>query len=76
MKSSIGKWEGIGVNMTEQDIEKFIELLDEKVEADVSRIKVYMSEEQEEDSVKEVYHHGRCDVGSPWAKGTVKNFDC
>lgn len=62
--------------MTEQDIEKFIELLDGKVEEGASRIKIYMSEEQEADSVKEVYHHGRCDVGSPWAKGTVKNFDC
>lgn len=28
------------------------------------------------EQVKEVYHHGRCDVGSPWAKETVKNFDC
>ena len=24
---------------------------------------------------KESYHHGRCDVGSPWAKGTVSNCD-
>lgn len=62
--------------MTEQDIEKFIEILDGKVEEGASRIKIHMSEEQEADSVREVYHHGRCDVGSPWAKGTVKNFDC
>lgn len=62
--------------MTEQDIEKIIAMLDGKVEEGASRIKINMSEEQEADSVKEVYHHGRCDVGSPWAKGTVKNFDC
>lgn len=64
------------VNMTEQDIANIIDILDGKVEAGASRIKINMSEELETDSVKEVYHHGRCDVGSPWAKGTVKNFDC
>lgn len=60
----------------EKDIEKIIAMLDGKVEAGASRIKIHISEEQEEDTIKEVYHHGRCDVGSPWAKGTVKNFDC
>lgn len=62
--------------MTEQDIANIIDILDGKVEAGVSRIKINISEGQEADSVKEVYHHGRCDVGSPWSKGTVKNFDC
>lgn len=62
--------------MTEQDITNIINILDGKVEAGASRIKINVSGEQEADSVKEVYHHGRCDVGSPWAKGTVKNFDC
>lgn len=62
--------------MTEQDIDNIIRILDEKVEAGTSRIKINMSEEKEVDSIKEVYHHGRCDVGSPWAKGTVKNFEC
>ncbi|MCI8507044.1 MAG: hypothetical protein HFJ06_00570 [Lachnospiraceae bacterium] len=60
--------------MKDQDIENIIKLLDEKVSAGVSRIKVDVSEG--EDSVKEVYHHGRCDVGSPWATGKVRNFDC
>lgn len=60
--------------MEDQDIENIIMLLDEKVSAGVSRIKVDVSDE--EDSVKEVYHHGRCDVGSPWATGEVRNFDC
>ena len=62
--------------MTEQDIENIINILDGKVEAGASRIKINMTEEQEANSVKEVYHHGRCDVGSPWAKGTVRNFEC
>ena len=62
--------------MTEQEIENIINILDSKVEAGASRIKINMTEEQEANSVKEVYHHGRCDVGSPWAKGTVRNFEC
>ncbi len=24
---------------------------------------------------REAYHHGRCDVGSPWATGAVGNCD-
>lgn len=60
----------------ERDIEKLIKLLDSKAEAGVSRINVNISENVEQGNVLEIYHHGRCDVGSPWAKGTVINFDC
>lgn len=57
-----------------QDIINIIELLDEKVASGVGRIHIDVEEGQEE-AVKENYHHGRCDVGSPWATGKVKNFD-
>lgn len=50
-------------------------MLDEKTATGVSRIKVLVDEEQAAESVKEVYHHGRCDVGSPWADGSVGNCD-
>ena len=60
----------------EKDIENIINLLDGKVQNGVSRIKVNVSETQEEGTVTEQYHHGRCDVGSPWATGSVKNFGC
>lgn len=50
-------------------------MLDEKTATGVSRIKVLVNEEQEAEAVKEVYHHGRCDVGSPWADGSVGNCD-
>lgn len=59
----------------EQDIENIIQLLDSKTEAGVGRIKINVSDYQK-DSLKEEYHHGRCDVGSPWATGKVRNFDC
>lgn len=62
--------------MEEKDIENIIDLLDGKVEGGVSRISLHISEEQQQGDVKELYHHGRCDVGSPWADGSIRNFDC
>ncbi|MBR1866187.1 MAG: hypothetical protein IJ801_06740 [Lachnospiraceae bacterium] len=59
-----------------EDIENIIRLLDDKVAQGVSRIKVDVTDQEESGSVKEIHHHGRCDVGSPWATGTVRNFDC
>lgn len=60
----------------DSDIANIIDLLDGKCDDGVSRIKVNVSENQEAETVKEVHHHGRCDVGSPWATGSVRNFDC
>lgn len=58
------------------DIDNIIALLDGKCENGVSRIKVEISEQQEAETIREVHHHGRCDVGSPWATGSVRKFDC
>ncbi|MDE7322454.1 MAG: hypothetical protein K2N73_06920 [Lachnospiraceae bacterium] len=60
----------------EQEIDDIIKMLDSKTENGVSRIKVNVSDEQQEGTVNTQYHHGRCDVGSPWSKGTVRNFGC
>ena len=60
----------------EKEIEDIINMLDSKTEGGVSRIKVNMSDDQQEGTVSTQYHHGRCDVGSPWAKGTTRNFGC
>ncbi len=57
------------------DIDEIIRMLDEKTTTGVSRIKVLVDEEQEAEAIKETYHHGRCDVGSPWADGRVGNCD-
>ncbi len=54
-------------------IDEVIKMLDLMAQADVSRMKVETSEALEEGSIKKVYHHGRCDVGSPFATG--KLFD-
>lgn len=60
----------------EQEIEDIISMLDNKTVSGVSRIKVNVTEEQQAGTVNTQYHHGRCDVGSPWAKGTAGNFGC
>ncbi len=57
------------------DIDEIVNMIDGKLGGGVSRLKVSVSDEAEPGTVKEVYHHGRCDVGSPWAKGTVRNSD-
>ena len=50
-----------------------IRMLDNMAKGGVSRIKVETSEKVAEGDIKKAYHHGRCDVGSPFATG--KLFD-
>ena len=60
----------------EAEIDEIIKMLDSKTESGVSRIGVHRVETEREDFVREVHHHGRCDVGSPFADGSVRNFGC
>ena len=55
------------------EVDDVIRMLDNMAEGGVSRIKVETSEEVKDGEVKKAYHHGRCDVGSPFATG--KLFD-
>lgn len=61
--------------MDEKEIERVMQMLDAKCEQGVSRIKVETSDDIQENEVKTQYHHGRCDIGSPFAKG-MKNISC
>jgi len=54
--------------MREEDI---INMLDNLTENEVSRIKIKMDENRADENPVREYHHGRCDIGSPWAKGTA-----
>lgn len=54
--------------------EDIIRLLDEYVMSGGSRMKLTVVEDEiggnfEGGVISKEYHHGRCDVGSPWAKG-------
>jgi hypothetical protein len=55
------------------EVDEVIRMLDNMAQGGVSRIKVETSAEVSEGEVKKAYHHGRCDVGSPFATG--KLFD-
>lgn len=54
-----------------KDIQNIINLLDGFCKTEESRLKLRVSEESVPESVSRQYHHGCCDVGSPWAKGTA-----
>ena len=54
-------------------IEEIVNRLDGFADSDVSRMKVTVSSDVAMGEVKKAYHMGRCDIGSPWAKG--KAFD-
>ena len=59
-----------------EDIMNIIDLLDQRMgEEGTGRINLHVDDTVASGDVREVYHHGRCDVGSPWAKGTVTNPD-
>lgn len=51
------------------DIETILGILDDFAAGSESRMKLKMSELQAEGTAEKVYHHGRCDIGSPWASG-------
>ena len=64
----------IGEKMEEKEIDEIVRMLDDKTRAEISRIGICRVETEREDFVRDVHHHGRCDVGSPFADGSIKNF--
>lgn len=57
-------------NCRPDDVNELIKLLDGYTQAGGSRLKIDVVEGQGEVITRQ-YHHGRCDVGSPWACGTA-----
>ncbi len=53
----------------EKEIEDIINMLDGLTDKEVSRIKISVSDNLDPGETKKEYHHGRCDIGSPWARG-------
>ena len=60
--------------ISDAELQEVIDMLDGKTLQGVSRIGIHRVETEREDFVREVHHHGRCDIGSPFADGTVGNF--
>lgn len=57
------------------NMDEVIKLLDSMSEAGVSRMKVEVSDSVEEGKAQRIYHHGRCDVGSPFATGKLYDLE-
>ena len=56
-------------------LEEVIKMLDSMANAGISRMKVETSESVSEGTAKKTYHHGRCDVGSPFATGRLYDLE-
>lgn len=70
MDTHAEKIASIGDENEAADIDEIIALLDGYTQAGGSRLKIDVVEGQGE-VLSRKYHHGRCDVGSPWACGTA-----
>ena len=57
------------MNDTTVNVDDVVRMLDEMTKSDVSRIKVLTDENAAEGEPVKKHHHGRCDIGSPWACG-------
>ncbi|MBD5495192.1 MAG: hypothetical protein HDR12_12695 [Lachnospiraceae bacterium] len=55
--------------MDDMNLEQVIAMLDNFAASDAGRLKINVSDEVTKGEVKREYHHGRCDIGSPWARG-------
>lgn len=55
--------------MDESKINSLIADLDAFASSDTSRMKVEFSDDMTDGQSRKEYHHGRCDVNSPWARG-------
>ena len=58
-----------------EQLEEVIRMLDSMADAGISRMKVETSETVLEGTSKKTYHHGRCDVGSPFATGRLYDLE-
>lgn len=58
-----------------ENIDEVIRMLDTMTVNEVSRIKVETSCKVAEGETRKTYHHGRCDVGSPYATGKLYDLE-
>lgn len=57
------------------ELDDVIKMLDHMAQKEVSRMKIEISEKVPEGEIKKEYHHGRCDVGSPFATGRLYDLE-
>ena len=55
---------------TEMDEKTIADMIDSMMENGTGRLKIVGSEDMQPGEILKQYHHGRCDIGSPYACGT------
>lgn len=61
--------------MADLNEDDLIKALESMMNSGVSRLKIDVNDDVAEGEVEKKYHHGRCDVGSPFATGKLYNFE-
>lgn len=56
---------------SQKDIDQILEILEQFGNSDTSRLNLKISDVVKGGDKQKEYHHGRCDIGSPWACGTA-----
>ena len=56
---------------SQKDIDQILEILEQFGNSDTSRLNLKISDAVKGGDKQKEYHHGRCDIGSPWACGTA-----
>ena len=57
-------------NLDKGNDDEVADIIDRMMESGVSRLKLKASEEMDAGEILKEYHHGRCDINSPYACGT------
>lgn len=60
----------VELELEEIEVEDMVALIDDMMNQGVGRLKVKTSKELSAGELLKEYHHGRCDINSPYAKGT------
>lgn len=68
-KMNFGIFDDKPEEVAKEDLDAVLAMLEKFGNSEESRFKIVMSDQMEEGKSKKQYHLGRCDVGSPWAKG-------
>lgn len=53
----------------DSEIDDLIKILDGFSKSEEGRMKILFSDSIEDGAIRKEHHHGRCDIGSPWARG-------
>lgn len=62
--------EGMNQEVSDEDIENVLKVLEDFGGSNEGRLKVNVADEIAKGTTEKKYHYGRCDIGSPFDKGT------